>query len=297
MALWIGYSRRGFLGGLIAGLCFLTPGFLLILLIAVFYDGISHTHILQIFISGMRTAALVVIIESMVRMFQPFSRLTQGWVFAFLGAALMMLFPRWEPLVILSCGLAAITGRSFLPKLSLSTLFWTHFKAGAFTFGTGLAIVPLLQHEAVDVYRWVGTREFLDGIAFGQITPGPITLTSAFIGFRADGFLGAIAAASGIYLPGTIIILGVMPFFFSRISGSSVLCAFSSGAIPAVIGCIAYATLLMAQDALVSSTDWVICIFLIAVNRRLGISGWKLILLGAVVSLFLQLTRGFVSTG
>ncbi len=92
----------------------------------------------------------------------------------------------------------------------LLQIFWTFFKIGAFTFGGGYAMIPLIQREAVDNRKWVTEEDILDIVAIAESTPGPIAINSAtFVGYRAAGVLGSAAATFGVVLPSFVIILAL----------------------------------------------------------------------------------------
>lgn len=289
MALSLGHHLRGRVGGLVAGFCFLLPAFLMMLAISAFYSQLQQVSGFAVAAEGIRAGALVVIFDSVLRMAKPYAKDAEAWAFAAAGAACMWLWPRAEPLIILAGGLAVVlAGRWLHRKASLLPLFWVHFKAGAFTFGTGLAIVPLLQHETVDLYHWLSREEFLDAIAFGQMTPGPITIASVFIGYRVGTWLGAVVAAAGIYLPGAILVLGVLPGLRSRLSGTAFLKQFQKGAIPTVIGCILAASLVFGADVVARWKSAVIFLALGALSFRWRWPSWAVIGAGAVASLLLN---------
>jgi len=90
---------------------------------------------------------------------------------------------------------------TLLWKNELSVLFSSMFKVGAVAFGNGMTIMPLLQQEAVISHHWLSMRQFADGIAFGQITPGPFLITATFIGYKVGGFIGSILATIGMFYP------------------------------------------------------------------------------------------------
>src|SRR3954454_7608487 len=102
------------------------------------------------------------------------------------------------------------TGGNLLAEI---LVFFT--KAGAFVFGSGLAIVPFLHQGVVQQFGWLNEQQFIDAVAVAMITPGPVVITVVFIGFLAAGFLGAVAAAVGIFLP--VYLFTVIPApWFSR---------------------------------------------------------------------------------
>jgi chromate transporter len=132
---------------------------------------------------------------------------------------------------------------------TLVALFWTCFKAGLFVFGSGLAIVPLLEHEMVTRYGWITHAQFMDGLVIGQVTPGPVTITTTFIGFQMAGLVGAVVGTVGIFLPAFLIVLFVLPLFWKRVSGTPAAEGFARFAIPAVIGGILGATVRLSEVA------------------------------------------------
>src|SRR4029079_15923472 len=128
-----------------------------------------------------------------------------------LSAVAVWCFPLWEPIIILSAGLmgALLTRAKLAPRAAgrgeagtiLLELFWVCFKAGAFVFGTGLAIIPLLEADIVRGHHWLTHSEFMDGLAIGQVTPGPVVIAVTFLGYRIAGLNGALIATFGIFLP------------------------------------------------------------------------------------------------
>jgi chromate transporter len=296
MAMWMGYHVRGRIGAVVAGVAFLIPAFTLILLLSMSYAGVVALPNVAPLIQGMEAGALVIIFDSVVRMFRPYYREWPSWCFLVVAAFLMLFIPRWEPLIILLGGLLVIgvrfarkaprTVAGFAPVSIplLVQIFWIHFKAGFTVFGTGLAVVPVLQHEVVDLYHWMSTKEFIDGIAFGQITPGPVTITSVFVGYRTAGLAGAFAGCLGMYLPGLILILFVMPLVYERLKGRPFLADFQRGAIPTVIGCILGATLLLGKVTITTVPMATLTILLGVMALSLRIPGWGVILLGCVIN-------------
>lgn len=290
MALSVGYLLRGRVGGLVAGLSFLLPSFLMMLLLSIFYGSVHKLSGFEIFAEGLRAGSLVVILDSVLRMGKPYARDLQAWLFGLIGAFFMWRLPRGEPVIILAGGLATVLGaRLWSRKASvLWSLFWVHFKAGAFTFGTGLAIVPILQAETVDVYHWLTAEQFLDAIAFGQITPGPVTIASVFIGYRVATLLGACLAAFGVYLPGAVMILGILPVLRRRLEGTTFLRRFQRGAIPTVIGCIFVASVVFGATVLTDVRSAVIFGALFLVALRWSVPSWAMIGAGGLASLLLS---------
>lgn len=278
MALNIGRELRGRLGGLIAGIGFLIPGALLILAISIFYGKFSKLSSYQAISSGLQIGALLIILDSVYKMARPQFRTVATFFPVFLSGLLMWFLPSYEPLIILSFGFMAtflywVRGK----KLScdcglLFSIFFVHFKAAWIVFGTGLAVIPVLQQDVVNVYGWLSPEVFLDGILFGQITPGPVTITSIFIGYQIASFAGATVALLGMYLPGVIIVLLLLPPLEKRILASSYFEHFQKAAFAAVVGCILVSIYIMYSKYFIDPKNIIIFIILWAAHRFLRVS-------------------------
>src|SRR4026209_423622 len=130
-------------------------------------------------------------------------------------------------------------------------------KAGAFVFGSGLAIVPFLHAGVVQEYGWLNDKQFLDAVAVAMLTPGPIVITVAFIGYLVAAFPGAVAAAIGGFLP--VYLFLVIPFpWFDRISENARVKGFVAGVTAAASGTIAGACLVLARRAIVGGPPAVV---------------------------------------
>lgn len=118
----------------------------------------------------------------------------RAWIAAAAMAACLLLLPR-----------------AFDPRLADLNLIFT--KVDLMAFGGGFTTIPLIQREVVDRYQWITTREFIDGIAMGQITPGPIVITATFVGYRLGGLLGALLGTIAVFFPSFIIVMTLAPHY------------------------------------------------------------------------------------
>jgi chromate transporter len=124
------------------------------------------------------------------------------------------------------------------------------FKAGAFTFGSGLAIVPFLQQGVVRDFGWLSEREFLDAVAMGMITPGPVVITAVFVGYLVAGLPGATVAGIGVFLPPFLMVVLFAPWII-RFRTHPVVVGFTRGATAAAAGAIVGAAAVIATQVLV----------------------------------------------
>jgi chromate transporter len=133
---------------------------------------------------------------------------------------------------------------------TLASVFFFFLKAGAFVFGSGLAIVPFLYGGVVGKFHWLTERQFLDAVAVAMITPGPIVITSGFIGYLVAGPLGALAAALAVFLPPYLLVIFVAPYY-RRFAQNRQVKAFVQGVTAAAVGAIAGAAVILSRRALV----------------------------------------------
>jgi chromate transporter len=159
------------------------------------------------------------------------------------GATGRLLGTAWPALWVAGTGAPASAG-------VLAQILWFFTKAGAFVFGSGLAIVPFLYGGVVQDFRWLDDRQFLDAVAVAMLTPGPVVITVAFIGYLVAGLAGATAAAVGVFLP--VYLFVVVPYpWFDRFSQNPQVKAFVRGVTAAATGAIAGACFVLGRRAVV----------------------------------------------
>jgi len=264
LAIFCAWRLRGPAGGIIGGACFIVPGLVLILVLsAVFLARHPAGWILGA--AAGAGAAVPAVALSAARGFVPASWKRIGtsggqrarWLgYAIAGGAAAATIGPYLVLVLLACGLAevavrrearrgggagavvAAAGGHAVVAGGLAALAWVAFKVGALSYGGGFVIVPLMQHDAVVTYHWMTGAQFLNGVALGQATPGPVVLTVAVVGYAAKGVPGGLLATLVAFTPSFLFVLLGGPRF-DQIRANIVIQAFLTGAGPAVIGAIA----------------------------------------------------------
>lgn len=143
--------------------------------------------------------------------------------------------------------------------MSLLTFCWILFYINALTIGGGYAMLPLLQREFVEKHHWLTNQEFLDAIAIGQLSPGPLTVMNAFIGFKLHGLIGSLLAVISSYLPSLIIVTFVVKYYYSY-QNSDIITSSFTGIKSAVIGLLAAVALSLGNTSLVDPGTFAIAL-------------------------------------
>ena len=185
--------------------------------------------------------------------------------------------------------LALLIGAIFLVcyflNAQLSYLAMTLSKVGALAFGGGFTIIPLIQYEVVDRFQWVSTKEFLDGIAMGQVTPGPIMITATFLGYKLSGFLGAAMATLAIFSPAFFIVTLLIPYY-DRLKGIKTVRLVEQGILASFIGMLGLVLYNFGRITFVDvpSVIFAVAAFL-ALLKKIDLS--YILLAGAILSILL----------
>ncbi|MES3037599.1 MAG: chromate transporter [Bdellovibrionota bacterium] len=242
-AVFMGHRRAGIPGGLLAGACLIFPAFLMMCGLAAIYDEWGGNTYFKTLTIGFGIGALALIIYSLVQISKPYQKQSLFYFCAAISFLGMFFQIAPEPVLILALGFLTWVWNFKSRKLSLEAgsillLCWIAFKSGAFVFGSGLAIAPLLENDFVREQQWVDLATFMTALAFGQMTPGPVLVTITFLAFRLGGFPAAFAATFFVFLPGYIHMLTWFPIFFKKVSASRGFRDFAIGAIGGVIGAI-----------------------------------------------------------
>ena len=264
LAIFCAYRVGGPVGAIIGGLGFVLPAVALVLLLSVVFFG--HAPPLWIRGAGAGAGAAVaavavdaafsLLVPSYHRVREKRARLARWSAYLVAAGAAAALIGPYLVLVLIGCGLVELAlqrrpalapGLHWAPLAALApravavgglgALSWTAFKVGALAYGGGFVIIPLMQGDAVHTYHWMTNAEFLNAVALGQVTPGPVTATVAAVGYAAHGLTGGLLAASVAFVPSFSFIL-VGGQRFRRLRESSNARAFLDGAGPAAIGAI-----------------------------------------------------------
>jgi chromate transporter len=264
LAIFCAWRVRGRPGALLGGAAFIVPGLIVILALALLFEAASPPLWVLGAGAGAGAAVPAVAVQAGWSLLVPSwcnRRATVRWL-AYLAAGLAAAatIGSWLVLVLLGCGAVELAARSAarwgaggasgkLPGVLavpfmlavgggvLASVAWEAFKVGGLSFGGGFVIIPLMQADAVSHYHWMTGPQFLNAVALGQITPGPVVQTVAVVGYAAAGLAGALLASAVAFTPSFLLVLFGGPRF-EQIRGNARVRAFLDGAGPAAIGAI-----------------------------------------------------------
>jgi chromate transporter len=317
LAIYLGWTRAGTFGATLVALAFVLPSFVMVLALSALYLRYGGLTWMQGAFYGIGAAVIAIIGRSaykLVRMTVGKDRLLMAlfalsafitawteselvWVFFLCGVIALFVNapPRFSrrtvsvlvPWPVLVGGLHGPAVDGMLWKI-----FLYFAEAGAFVFGSGLAIVPFLHGGVVGDFHWLTERQFLDAVAVAMITPGPVVITVAFIGYLVAGPLGASVAALGVFLPCYLFVIIPAAYFRRWVTNPSVK-AFVDGVTAAATGAIAGAAFVLGRRAVIDVPTLLICLTTLLVLVRVkGVSEPVIILVSGVIGIAIKSTMG-----
>ena len=307
LAKYLGWMHSGTLGATLTGAAFVLPSFLMVLGLAALYVHFGQLAWIQGVFYGIGAAVSAIIARSAWKLIQKtmgkdvllwllFSTLaiTTVWteseiVWLFVLSGVVAMFVKAPPNVRSRSAKRIVLGPGLFTGLlgsasagTMATLFLFFLKAGAFVFGSGLAIVPFLYGGVVGKFHWLTERQFLDAVAVAMITPGPVVITSGFIGYLVAGTIGAILAALAVFLPPYLFVILGAPYY-RRFSQNRQVKAFVQGVTAAAVGAIAGAAVILSRRALVDIPTVLIAVVSLAVLLNFRKVPEPVLILGAGV--------------
>lgn len=276
---FLGLSMRGFWGAALASWGFMLPSFLMMIVLSVAYERLGNLDVASRMMQGMVAGVVGIIVAVAWDLAgQGATRCRRGWIIvgvsfvaALLGVGVVE--------IVLGCGVAGMflcaagrtgeeegaacprgapvvgLGLKPLVPLLLGTagsiaVLWPlallFFRVGLVTFGGGFVMIPMIQHEVVSGHQWLTSKEFADGMALGQLTPGPVVITATFVGYKVAGLLGAWVASTAVFLPSFLLSL-VFGYSLERWKSNPGVAAFMSGVQPAVVGLMGGAAIVLGR--------------------------------------------------
>jgi len=316
---YIGYHLRGLNGMIISVLAFLFPSFLAMIILSFLYFRFQSILILQHIFSGIQPVIAGILLWASLEIGKANVR---NWRALLITAiAFIALVVKIDVLLtVIVCGILGIIfygKKKNIPIISLVLMLWSttilalptktevlppknfiaaiarafelfgvFFKIGAIIFGGGFAAIPFIKNEVVDLRHWLTAKEFIDGVALGQITPGPVAITATFVGYKVLGIFGAIIATLGIFLPSFFILLLLIKIY-QKIKDKPLVQDFLAGVKPAIVGMILAATVFIGKNSILNYWAGILALlsFLLLVRFKLdpiwlilggGILGWVL---------------------
>ena len=293
LAIYLGYVRAGVLGATGVALAFVVPSFLMVLGISWLYVRFGGLAWMQALFYGIGAAVIGIIARSAYKLVKltlgrdsalwvifvisalvtAITQTEAAWLFflaGFIYLAMKVPVGRWlapgtaSALVVALAHRSAEAAAEGMAPPTDARLFGFFAKAGAMVFGSGLAIVPFLYGGVVNEYHWLTERQFMDAVAVAMITPGPVVITVAFIGYLVRGWWGASLAAVGVFLP--VYLFVVIPSgWFKRYAKDVRLNAFITGVTAAATGAIAGACVVLARRAIIDIPTALIALVTLAV--------------------------------
>lgn len=321
LSIYIGFVHYRLLGATLVGLAFIVPSFIMVVLIGIAYKLFGGLPWMQAIFYGVGAAVIgIIAISSYKLTLKSVSKLNRQsiaknwllWLFYIIGVVVTVITQSEQILFFILAGLTYMVVKAppkwlktkkpvFTFTLLAGTGFWQYetgnltkialffAKAGAFVFGSGLAIVPFLHSGVVNDYHWLTEEQFVDAVAVAMITPGPVVITVGFIGYLVAGFPGASVAALATFLPCYLFTVIPAPYF-KKIAKNTSIKAFVDGITAAVIGALVGSVIVIATRSIYDIATAVIAIAaIVTLVYSKKVQEPYIILFAAVTGLILKL--------
>lgn len=310
MCIFVGHQRAGFRGGVLAGLAFMVPAFAVMLFLSVVAAQYGALPLMRDAFYGLSPVVLGIFVVAVYKLGKAgikdaFSAVMAAaaavaLTFSLLGVAGTLILAGCLGVAVhhsrkggLIAGLVAllligaeraaesllaVSGASTAAQPGLWDLGLFFFKVGAVTFGGGMTIIAFVQDQVVNQLNWITSQEFLECLTLSQLTPGPIIMVAAYVGYKVAGIAGATVAACAIFLPSFILALSILPFL-DRVRELAWVKAAMRGIAPAVVGAIAVTVVQLAPHAAPDVFSAAVLLVTVAV-----LLAWRLPVIALVVA-------------
>ena len=324
VAVYFAYFKKGFWAAVLAFIGLVLPSFLIVLLFSIFYKEFNDINYIVWGLYGISPVIISIIFHSGFNLSRTvFTKDIFQYILFFSAIAVSIFLKIHIIVLILSFALIALVYYTLKEKFNkdkvnsisvfattviISTINYVSavmsqfleyvntklldialvfMKAGALTYGSGFVIIGVLRQDVVENFHWLTAKEFIDGIAFGQITPGPVVITSTFIGYMVSGIPGSIVATVSVFLPTFIIVL-LLAQIIEKIKDNFYLKSAIKGANAAAIGAIITTAYFLSKDAMVDY--WTYGLFLsgIGILFYTKLKPYYLIILSAIAGIVIK---------
>lgn len=314
MAIHLGFVGAGWRGLIVAGVCFILPAVLIVIVLAALYVQYGTTPAANWLLYGIKPVVLAIVAHALYGLART---AVKGWLTGIVGATVLVLalFGLSELVLLFVGGLVVMVLANLrrlrvapalalpvfaLPSLllqsavvpfSLAQLFWNFLKIGSVLYGSGYVLLAFLRADFVERLGWLTDQQLLDAVAIGQVTPGPLFTTATFIGYILGGVPGAVIATVGIFLPAFVFVAISNPLL-PRIRQSLWAGALLDGVNVASLGLMAAVTVVLAQAALIDPVTIMVALVALALLIRYKLNSMWLVFAGALIGIGYRLITG-----
>jgi chromate transporter len=290
LAMYLGWVRYGRLGATLVAAAFILPSFVMVVVLSALYLRYGGLPWMQAAFYGVGAAVIAIVARSAWKLAKTTVGKDRLLLAICIASALVTAWTETEYLpVFIGSGVLALAAEHVRARESVASiatplpwlfaglhgpgqgellrLAWYFTEAGAFVFGSGLAIVPFLHGGVVDRFHWLDERQFLDAVAVAMITPGPVVITVAFIGFLVAGAVGGLIAAAGVFLPPYLVVVSLAPSV-RKWAGNPRVRAFVGGVTAAAAGAIGGAAFVLGRRAIIDVPTVIIALVTFAILTR-----------------------------
>jgi chromate transporter len=312
LAIHLGYERGGWLGLIIAGVCFILPAMLIVMVFAAIYTMYGSLPEVSGIMYGIKPVIIAVILQALIRLGQSAAKNISTRILgilviilSFLGFHELMLLALAGVFMMLINNRNKLRGSNvsmfvtFLPiatftaksvsenRMTLSSLFFTFLKIGSVLYGSGYVLLAFLEADFVERYGVLTSQQLLDAISVGQFTPGPVFTTATFVGYIIQGVPGAILATIGIFLP-SFILVGILNPVIPKLRSSSWISGLLDGVNVASWGLMAVVSWKLTISAVVDIPTLFLALVSLFIVFRYKINTAWLVLSGGIIGLIIS---------
>src|SRR2546422_4814277 len=322
LGIFLAYARGGWWGGLLGGVCFVLPAFVIMLALTIAYAYLGVTPLARSALYGLGPVVIGLFAIALYRLGKTAASTVPEVIIGIaaagalvtsrLGIVAILILAGCTGLFVFHRGPSAARTRAvaallFVAALSIALWMsaspsvaadagWTpnpkslvhlglfFLKVGAFTIGGGLTMIAFIQDQVVGQFGWLTPREFVDGLALGQLTPGPVLMIAAYVGYKLAGVAGAAVAATAAFLPSFVIMLCVLPVL-DRVRQLAWVKAVMKGMGPAVIGVLLVSLVRLSPAAVPDLLALAILVGTVVAAMALRVGAFKLMMGGAVLGI------------
>jgi len=293
MVIMVGYDYGGVLGLINAGVSFILPAMLIVMLFAIFYVNYGTLPEVGAILDGIKPVIMAIILNALFRLFRTVIDSRKKILFA-LFAAVLYYAGLNEISLIISIGIIMMIFdnreklKNKLFSISLPMIFLVFLKIGAFLYGSGYVLLAFLESEFIEKRGLLSMTELLDAIAVGQFTPGPVFTTATFIGYLLGSFPGAILATIGIFLPAFVVVYLIKPHI-EKLRNSVYFSSALDGVNIASLVMMAFVSINLGVVSLFNATTIIIFSLSLILMTRFKINTAVLIVLGGFINYILSI--------